>query len=146
MTGTQPRRPSRSFVLDLDGRPRAVTPEGVVATAISPDGQRVAAFDPSGKILLYRVAGGDPDVAPGPTENGDIGPWSPDGRAVFVSVVDGVYMHIFRRDLATGRRNSVRDFTLADPAGLTFASPIISADGRTYALQFCARSIKPLLG
>ena len=136
VTAREKNHPWRSFVMDLEGRVNPVTPEGVVATAIAPDGERVAALDPSGKILLYPVAGGNPVVAPGPTESGELGRWSADGRSVFVTQTDGMKIRVFRRDLATGRRQPLRDLAPADPAGISALWPIVSADGRWFAYNF----------
>jgi hypothetical protein len=134
--GNQAKRPLRSFVMDLDGHTTAVTPEGVVAEAISPDGERVAAVDPADRILLYPVTGGAPQETPGSPEKGFILTWSSDGRSLFVSEVRGVAMSFFRRDLATGRREHVKDLVVADPAGILFVRPLVSADGRTFVYNY----------
>jgi Tol biopolymer transport system component len=134
--GRQKSRSWRSFVMDLDGRVAPVTPEGVVAAAISPDGKRVAAVDPAGKILLYPVTGGDPLVAPGPPERGELGRWSTDGRSVFVTETEGVKVRVYQRDLTTGRRERLRDLAPADPAGISGLWPLLSADGRWFGYNF----------
>jgi hypothetical protein len=134
--GSQDKRPLRSFVMDLEGRTTAVTPEGIVAEAISPDGARVAAIDPAGRILLYPVAGGAPQEPPGPPEKGGILTWSSDGRSLFVTEVNGVAMSFFRRDIATGRRELIKELVVADPAGILFVRPLISADGRTFVYNY----------
>ena len=86
--------------------------------------------------LVFRIGIPDPEIAPGPPEIGDIGPWSTDGRSVFTSVLDGLSVHIFRRDLATGRRTVVTNFSPADPAGIVFVYPVVAADGRSYIYNF----------
>ena len=61
-------------------------------------------LQPETYILLYRVGGGEPEVAPGPPETGDLGPWTADGKGVFVNERDNFTIQVFRRDLATGQR------------------------------------------
>jgi hypothetical protein len=36
----------------------------------------------------------------------------------------------------TGRREALRDFAVADPTGVAFVLPVISADGRWFAYNF----------
>ena len=136
VSGRQPGRPWRSFVLDLEGHAAPVTPEGVVASAISPDGRLVAARDPGGRVLLYPIEGGDPRPVHGPPEPGDVGPWSANGRELFVTEAQGLTFRVFRRDLATGRRQAWREIAPADPAGIITMSTLLSADGETYAYNF----------
>jgi hypothetical protein len=136
VTAHQASRPPRSFVLDLDGRCAPVTPEGIVASAISPDGRRVAATDSSGRVLLFRAGVAEPETMPGPPETGGFGPWSIDGKGVYVSSVDHLTMRVFLRDFATGRRTLTRTVAPADPTGLIFVSPLISSDGQMFAYNY----------
>ena len=83
----------RGYVLDpKGGPPRPFTPEGVEptrywATAVSPDGTRVVARDPSGVVSAYPVDGGAPE--PFRTLKRDDLPleWTADGRALLVASV-----------------------------------------------------------
>jgi hypothetical protein len=136
VAGREANRPWRSFVMDLEGRATAVTPEGIVAAAISPDGEWVAALDRARGPVLYPVAGGAPRVTPGPPEKGRRATWSTDGRSLFIPEVNGVEMHIFRRDLATGRREHVKELVVPDPAGILSVDPWVSADGRTFGYNW----------
>jgi hypothetical protein len=136
VSARQANRPWRSFVMDLEGRTTAVTPEGCTSDAISPNGQRVAELEDDGRILLYPVSGGAPQVAPGLPETGAVATWSNDGRSLFVTETRGTEMHIFRRDLGTGRREPVKDLVVPDPAGITSVWPLVSADGRTFVYNY----------
>ncbi len=61
-------RPTRLFLHDLGpGRPVAITPEGVDAWVVSPDGSTIAARVPGATIGLYDLHGSRPRLVPGLT-------------------------------------------------------------------------------
>jgi hypothetical protein len=136
--GQEPGRAARSWLVDVvGGRPRPVTPEGQAVEAVSPDGAWAVARDAERRLLLYPVGGGAPRSAGGPPEAGAIRTWSSDGRALFVSEphdVDGLGARMFRRDLATGRRDLWSQVRPADQSGLAYVGRMmISADGSAYS-------------
>jgi len=136
VNGREAGRPPRSFVMDLAGRAVAVTPEGVVASAISPDGGTLVVLDPTRRIQLYSVGAAEPRPAPGPPEPGEIAVFGTDGRSLFVTQSEGLLIRVVRRDLVNGRREAWREITPADPTGILSFSPLLSADGRAYAYNF----------
>lgn len=137
--GRETGRERRLYVQELaGGRPRPLTAEGSAFSewALSPDGRFVALQDPGRKILLYPVDGGEPQPAPGPPEPGDIGPWSADGRFLFATEIQGLAIRVFRREMATGRRELWKEFSPADPAGIFGLLPIIAPDGKSYVYTY----------
>src|SRR5205823_9752335 len=56
ISGRERGRPMRCYVQDISAgsKPRAVTPEGVVGTQVSPDGKFVVAANPANQTSLYR--------------------------------------------------------------------------------------------
>jgi hypothetical protein len=142
--GGEKGRPERSFVVDIEtGDARPVTPEGVVATAVLPDGQRVAALDGERRILLHPVDGGEPTVAPGPPEPGELGRFIIEHRWFYATEFDGRKTRVFRRDIASGRRELWKTITPADPAGLRDVEVIPIGDGRSYVYT-CHRTVSSL--
>ncbi len=140
LEGRQPGRPARLFVMDLpDGEPRPLTPEGIVflngQAGVSPDGRSVAAKGPNGEILIFGADGGEPRTLPGPWES-RVGPWSADGRSFYVSERQGTVIKVFRRDLASGRREPVREITPSDPAGVFAITSLLSQDGASYVYAY----------
>jgi dipeptidyl aminopeptidase/acylaminoacyl peptidase len=131
--------PMRSYVIDLaTGASRAVTPEGVLQSAISPDGRWIAAFDEQKRIALYPVEGGEqPRLAPGPPEEKSLGfdlllnGWTSDERAVYLVEDLGTSNRIFRRDLATGKREVFAEVGPTDPAGVFSVHALVTPDGNT---------------
>ena len=136
LTGRRRGRPPRSFVMDLQGRVDPVTPEGTVASAISPDGRSVVALDASRRLLVYGVGEGEPRAAPGAPEPGEIAVFGLEGRWLFVTESEGLLIRVFRRDLVTGRREPWREITPSDPTGILSFQPLLGADGRSYVYSF----------
>ena len=72
-SGNEPGRGVRLYVQDVSaGKPKAISPEGVDATAfaVSPDGQTVLGIGPDQKGYFYPTAEGKPRIVNG-LEPGD---------------------------------------------------------------------------
>jgi len=130
----------RLWVQNTDqGSPKAISPEGVSIVyrgCISQDGNRVAAQDPEGKIAIYPVNSGTPQVVPN-TQPGDVPVrWTPDGKSLLVGRRE-VPSRIFTIDLVTGQRKLLKSFSPADPTGL-FANtpPQFSRDLKSYVFTY----------
>jgi len=140
-------RPARSWLLDIGGgQPRPITPEGQFVEAVSPDGSLALVRNAQRRLVLYPLEGGEPRLAPGPLETGDSLTWAADGKSLFVveaKTSDGLAIRIFRRDLASGRRELWKEIRPADQAGLVYVAPVVSADGRAYAYSL-ARCLSSL--
>jgi eukaryotic-like serine/threonine-protein kinase len=130
----------RLWVTDVDGTaPKPISPEGVLIRhrgSISPDGTRVAARDPEGKITIYPVGQGDP-VQVQNTEPGEESVyWTPDGKSLLVGN-SNIPSNVFFIDLATGQRRPFKSFTLADPTGLfSLSPPNFSHDLKSYVYSY----------
>ncbi len=129
--GRQPGRPLRNFVQNLDGgEPRPITPEGIHSQVLSPDGRLLAVLDAERRILLYPVdGGGAPRAASGPAEPGELSVWSADGRSLYVAEAHKGLARVFRRDLASGRRDLWKEIAPADRAGVSYVGPLIAPNG-----------------
>ena len=146
--GHEAGRPARSWLQDVGGgRPRPITPEGQFVGAVSPDGSVALARNAERQLLLYPIGGGPPRVAPGPPETARrVKAWSADGRSLFVAereTSEGLTARIFRRDLATGRRELWKEVRPPDQTGLVYVAVVVSADGRAYAYSL-ARCLSSL--
>src|SRR5262252_3535063 len=83
--GSEAGHDRRTWIQDVDGgKARPVTPEGVVGTALSPDGRLVAARGADQKVALYPVDGGSPHPVEGFEPNDLLLAWSPDQKFIYI--------------------------------------------------------------
>jgi Tol biopolymer transport system component len=132
-------------------KPRPITGEGVSlrGNSISPDGHTVAAISPDGKLGLYPVEGGPVRPVPGVEAGEQLIRWSADGKQLFVYAPNGMPSVLHTIDLASGRREKLRDFMPSDPAGATFMYLILlTPDGKSgvYSFQRTESHLKMMEG
>lgn len=140
--GQEAGRGMRCYVQEVEGgAPRAVTPEGVVGTVISPDGKYVIAAAPGQKRALYPIEGGGPIPIPGLEDQDQIIRWTADGRSLFIFQQSGLPIRLYRLDVESGRRELWRELMPSDPTGiLHFVRVFVTPDGKSYVYSF-TRSI-----
>ncbi len=139
--GVEPGHGPRSYILDINtGQSRAVTPEGIRGTILSPDGKLMVVVDSQGKSLIWPLAGGDPKPVAGLGENERIFAWTGDGRSLYISPASGPDMQprkVYVLDPASGKRQLWKTLAPPDLTGIVgVAIPRISADGRAYAYTY----------
>jgi len=137
--GSEPGHGIRSWIQDLaGGAPQPITPEGIGGTRLSPDGKFLCAVDADGTIWIYPIDGGKP-MQPKGIENGEfpIG-WSKSGRELFVARSDYLPVKVFRVDVASGKRELLRELSPADPAGVMpdISSVFATADGTKFVYSY----------
>ncbi|HSP06483.1 MAG TPA: hypothetical protein VLR94_04860, partial [Acidobacteriota bacterium] len=135
----------RLYSLDLEGKSYLqIAPDGVDTfigeMPISPDGKFVAAQGGSMASVtfqLFPTDGGGPQTVPGLEKDDVVIRWADDGHTLFVFKRNQLPAHVFRLDVATGRRTPWLELMPADPAGVT-RIPLIAMtpDGRSYAYSF----------
>ncbi len=136
-TADRPGRRPRTFMQDVrGGQPKPVTPEGVTATRVSPDGKYVTVAADR-KLSLLPIDGGEPkaalDIQPGES----VMRWSADGRSLFLRQMVGLTaLKINRLDLASRREEPWKELKPADPVGVQIYDAVISPDGNAYAYSF----------
>jgi WD40 repeat protein len=130
----------RLWVQDASGgKPRPISPEGVdsrMTGTIAPDGKRVAAVGPQGKIAIYPVDGGEAITVPEVAERERAMEWLPDGKSLLIAQVDAPNV-VYEVEVSTGKRKLFR--TLAVPDGVRaedLSSPIFSADFKSYVYAY----------
>jgi Tol biopolymer transport system component len=144
LLGRQPGRPLRTFVQDVGGgTPRPFTPEGMLASGFSPDGKSILARDHEGQVLLLSADGSSSHALPGPPESSDDVNWSSDGRFLLVIEHSPSSARLFRREIATGRREFWKEISASDPAGVIVFSPLLARDGKSYVAA-CWRNLNSL--
>ncbi|HEY3125025.1 MAG TPA: hypothetical protein VGK70_13320, partial [Thermoanaerobaculia bacterium] len=139
--GNEPGHGARLFTVDLSGgKPRGITPEGVIISQqdpFSPDGKAIVANGPDRRITIYPTEPGEPRPVPGLSPEDYAIRWSANGRSVYVfnvlarpGVVDLV-------DIQTGKRTPWKEFHPPDPAGVLNIAPfLMTPDGATYLYSY----------
>jgi len=139
-SGNEPEHGVRLYVQDVSaGKPKAISPEGVDATAfaVSPDGQMVVGIGPDQKGYLYPSAGGDPRIVNG-MDAGDIPiNWNQDSRSIYFYRTGEVPAKVYQLDLATGKKTLWKQIVPVDSTGVSTIGPImVTPDGKTYVYGF----------
>jgi len=130
--------PTRSWIYNLDNggaTPTPVTPEGIRATAVSPDQRRVARID--GKHLLLSAPDGSSATPLIDLENGErVTRWSPDGRYLYLRKPQGETIQITRVDVTARHREPWSTLRVPEPGATFIGTAALSADGKAYAASF----------
>ena len=140
ISGTEPGRGSRLFVQELpDGKPRAITPEGVhfIFDAASPDGKSAVAIGPDRRVAIYPTEPGEPRPVPG-LEADDVPlRWTADGSSIFVYKPSALPLRVETVDVTTGGRTLWKEIRPPDPSGVEQVGPIaIAPDGASYVYSY----------
>ena len=137
-TGNEAGRPARTFVQDVrGGKPVAITPEGAIAHAISPD-QKFATAVSGGRLSLIPLAGvGEPRVIANLDGGESVVRWSGDGKYIYLRQIDKPYsMKINRLEVSTGRKELWKQLQTPDPVGVRMIDLVMTPDGSSYAYSF----------
>jgi dipeptidyl aminopeptidase/acylaminoacyl peptidase len=134
-TGNEPDHGVRFYVQDINGgKPRAISPEGVHATAfvVSPDGRYVAGIGPDQHGYLYPIAGGEPHLVRGLPPGEQPVAWSNDGRFLYTYRPGELPTQVSKLDINTGQRTPYKQLVPSDLAGVETIGPILlTPDGKT---------------
>jgi Tol biopolymer transport system component len=139
LSGSEPGHAIRSYVQDLEGgKPRPITPEGLTAIRVSPDGKRVVGVGANREIVVYSLNGGPPRQVPGVPAGFAPGEWTADSSSLLMDAEEGRdRLGIYRVNVETGKRELLRTLSPKDPAGLVFVGRIVvSPDARSYAYSY----------
>jgi eukaryotic-like serine/threonine-protein kinase len=137
--GSEPEHARRSWIQDLDGgKPRPVSPEGVVGALLSPDGRFFVGRGPDQKPALYPVEAGPPRPIEGLEPSDQPLRWSADGKSLFVRPLGrSLTARVYSVDVASGRRELWKEFAPRDPTGLTdISADAITPDGKTLVFAY----------
>jgi Tol biopolymer transport system component len=138
VVGNETVKASRCYVQDVSGGlPRPVTPEGTTGGTVSPDGLQILYSKPNGTWFIQRAGGGTAEAVPGLTADDQVIRWSADGRSLYVYHAATVPFRLERLDLASGRRELVREVSPADRTGVLDGSgAALTEDARSYAYGY----------
>ena len=136
-SGNQPGHAARCFVQNVEGgKPRAVTPEGVVFCLVSPDGKWIAGSNRADEGELYPMDGGEPHAISGLLP-GEEFVWTSDTHYMYVYQWKQAPVKIYRLNIFSGQRQFVKEITPPVLSGnCDIARILFSADGRYYAYSY----------
>jgi eukaryotic-like serine/threonine-protein kinase len=136
-SGNQPGHAARCFIQNIDsGKPRPVTPEGIVFCLVSPDGKWIAGSDGAGEARLYPIDGGQARPIPGVLP-GDNFSWTADSRFLYVYQWKQAPVNIYRLNILTGQRRFFKQITPPELSGSCDINRVLfSSDGRYYAYSY----------
>ncbi|MFI5059632.1 MAG: protein kinase [Candidatus Acidiferrales bacterium] len=136
LLASEPGHAIRLYVQDIDGQPaHPISPEGITTMIprLSPDGKRVAAKTYLNKIFVFPVDGGTPSEVPGIQEREIVAGWSQDSRSIYVADLGELPVHVYRVELASGKRELRMTLSPPDPTGVNYLGPILVApDAKSY--------------
>jgi len=88
-------------------------------------------------VRLLPVAGGEPRKVEGIERHEVALRWSADGASLFLAEPDTLPMRVMKLELATGKRDRVRELAPGDPAGVTrLANVAFTPDGRSWIMSY----------
>ncbi|MBV9300649.1 MAG: protein kinase [Acidobacteriaceae bacterium] len=133
--GSERSHGRRYYIADLENaKARPVTAEGVrsLPPGLVLNGKYLVGTT-SGKLCLYPVKGGDPEIPPGIREGERVAGWSSDGSALLVYSRNEFPYKVYRLD-PNGKRDLLLGVTPTDRAGLAGGGTIrVTPDGKSYA-------------
>jgi len=141
--GHEPGKQLRAYRQALpDGLPVPLLPEGVspaLESPISPDGQRILAWDATGGWQWHLLDGGAPRPIPGFARDRGavVVGWARDGKSPLLQTGRDVPATIETLDFETGKLTPFKTIGIADLTGLVSLSVTsLSADGQQYAFSY----------
>ena len=135
-TGNQLGRPARSWMYDLDGgQAQPITPEGVRATRVSPDGRSFVVVGLR-KLLLGQIAGGEPKAVAGLQEGESVVRWSGDGRYLFLGRAEDGTLTVIRLEVGSGKREPWRVLKVPQNGAEFIGQLALSPDGKAAVCTF----------
>lgn len=125
----------RLYTQELTGSPpEPLTPEGVYAGALAPDGRTVAAIDFSEHLGVYTLGSRQPRAIPGLAPGHSPIGWADQGRVLLVTRLGEIPAVVSKVEIATGQKTVWQDLQPADPAGAVRISDIhVTPDLKSYA-------------
>jgi eukaryotic-like serine/threonine-protein kinase len=119
ITGAKANEELRSYVQDLNGgAPQPITREGTWGLSISPGGDTIAAVTAQQPITLWSVAGKLLQAVNGSLPEDRPVAWSADARSLWIFRRGEIPAHVYKLDLATGKREIWKTLVPPDAAGV----------------------------
>jgi len=126
------------WIQSIDGGPpRAITPENVGGTLVTPDSTRVLGRTADRHFFFFPVDGGAPQPVTA-LRGGDVPiRFAADGVSVYVGTFGRIPALLEKVNVLTGARTTVRELRPADPSGLINIGPVfVTPDEKTLVYSY----------
>ena len=133
LTGEEAGHGRRSYIQQIEGGPpRAVTPEGMVGSLVSPDGRWIIVATSDEKFALFPVEGGEPRPLPGLLGGDEPIRWGADSESIYVrrNVPESATVQVHRIDLRAGRRELWKELVMDPSRFFSILPMVITPDGK----------------
>lgn len=136
--GRENGKPPQTYLIDLEGSERAITPPGVAGVLVTYDGKDALVRYPDGSVKLYPIAGGEPRPMAGIKAGDGLVTFSSDNRFLYVAEPQPPsVLKIFRIDVATGQRKLFKELKPPDPTGVYIVSYFgMTPDAKAYGYAY----------
>jgi len=132
--GRESGHAARLYLLDIEsGATKAITPEGALGPALSPDGKQIVVRWKAG-WARWPIEGGDPISLPGLSKDDAPISWTADGRQLYLTRPDEARpRRVYLFDIATQKRTLWKSLGPQDWTGANNPYNVsISRDGKHY--------------
>ena len=137
MIGNEPGHRGRTYLLELNGTQKPVTPEGVNALVATPDGKYLLGRAGDSPYQLFPIDGSTPQPVTQLQKDDRALAFNLDGSAIFVSR-DGPQgaNEVWQVNRGDGKRTRLRIAPIPDgPSVITGVSVTVSRDGKNFAYE-----------
>jgi Tol biopolymer transport system component len=139
VVGEEPGHARRSYIQHIDGgAPRAVTPEGVAGSLVSPDGTSIIVATTEARFAVFPLGGGEPRPIPGLLAGDEPIRWAADSRSIYLrtNVPGSPIVRVYRLDLTAGKRELWKEFVPDASMFFSVLPIVITPDGKYYAYSY----------
>jgi eukaryotic-like serine/threonine-protein kinase len=136
--GTEGNHPERTYLADIDGKETPITPEGIVARAVSPDGKQLIALNTaSGQWALTPIGSGASRPLPQIRSDDRVIDFTPDAASVLLLRANSSGgVDILRVELNGGKTSLLRTVGVVQGASQGIGLQITATrDGKSYAYE-----------
>jgi eukaryotic-like serine/threonine-protein kinase len=118
LMGATEAQPLRTFEMDTEGgKPQPLGPPGFIGDAVANDGNRIAGRNAAGEAVVFDRQTQKVQAIPGVEAGDNIEKWSQDGQALLVYSATVWEAHLYRVEVATGKRTLLQTIDPTEKAG-----------------------------
>jgi hypothetical protein len=140
VAGIEPGHGARDYLIDVEsGESKAITPEGITGTLLSPDGTKVIMRGPDGRLGVWRLGGNGLQIIPGLDPRYGVTGWWPDNLSVYaiMNQLGRRTIKVYKVNTATGKIENWKEFGAGLSGGISgVGAPLFSREGSAYAYVY----------